>query len=72
MTSAALDAIDRELGWLRERAAGPRPPMLGCSRVAHDRLGYCAACVPPPRDDGPHIELNGWRLLALRDDENVP
>jgi hypothetical protein len=67
----ACAAAQRELDWLKERAGAPRRMNLGCSRVAHDRLTYCAACVPARRDgglNGARLELEGWRLLAIIDD----
>lgn len=68
----SVRAIDRELRVLRDRAGGPRPPLLGCVTVAHDRLGYCGGCVPSRPDGGANgqgLEVLGWRLLALRDVE---
>jgi hypothetical protein len=65
------EAIDRELAWVQEQALAPRPLRLGCTTVSHNRLGFCAACVPR---DNPHdldLELLGWRLLALRDAEEA-
>jgi hypothetical protein len=57
-----LDRYRREYG---------QPIRLGCSTIAHDRLGYCAVCV---RDrEGPDVaasaELAGWRLLAMAEQE---
>ena len=71
MTRSALDAIDRELAWLREWAAVPRP---GCWTVSHDRLGFCAVCAPGRQLSGMDerdAEVMGWRLLALREREAV-
>jgi hypothetical protein len=64
------EAIERELAFYRERAGAPRKPMLGCSTISHDRLGYCYGCTRTLRDGGPNgaaLEVMGWRLLALRD-----
>lgn len=58
-----LAVIDRELATVRAIAEAPRAPRLGCVTVAHDRLGYCAACTRRDLE----LEVNGWRLLALRD-----
>lgn len=66
------EAIVRELTWVRERAGAPKPPRLGCSTISHDRLGFCAGCVPALRDGKPNgegLELMGWRLLALQANE---
>ena len=68
----SLEAIDRELAWIKERAATPRVMKLGCSTIAHKRLEFCASCVPALRDGGPNgdrLELIGWQLLALREEE---
>ena len=59
---------DREWGFVQSRAEAPRPTLLGCSTVSHDRLGFCWGCVPG--EDGPVYELMAWRLLALREDES--
>lgn len=66
----SYDAAQYELNWLKERANAPRPIKLGCSRIAHDRLTYCAVCTLPQRDgglNGARLELEGWRLLAIID-----
>lgn len=65
-------AIDRELEMLRQLAVAPRPPLLGCSRIAHERLGYCAGCSSALHPTPAALELNGWRLLALRDAAATP
>lgn len=64
---SAADAADRELAWVKARAGAPRPIVLGCSTVSHDRLDFCAYCVRPPltRADGFMLEANGWRLLEI-------
>jgi hypothetical protein len=51
-----------------------RPVRLGCSTIAHDRLGFCAVCVrlTEGRDTGVGAELNGWRLLAMAEAEERP
>jgi hypothetical protein len=59
---------DREWAYVQERANAPRTPMLGCSTISHDRLGFCAACVRALRDGGPNgadLEIAAWRLRAL-------
>lgn len=59
---------EREWAYVQKRARTPRTPMLGCSVISHDRLGFCAACVRALRDGGPNgsdLEIAGWRLLAL-------
>jgi hypothetical protein len=68
--SPSESAIDRELAYLLERAGAPRAMQLGCSRVAHSTLGYCGYCVPARRDGGLNglaLEVEHWRLLALRE-----
>ena len=62
----AVNAIDRELAGVREIAGAPRDVRLGCSTVAHDSLGFCAACAPFSQAVSANLELSGWRLLALR------
>lgn len=60
-------AIDREMELFRRLAGAPRDVQLGCTRVSHDRLGYCTVCTPPqPKGELP-LELLSWRLLALRE-----
>lgn len=69
---ASQTAVQREQEWLRQRVGAPKEPRLGCSLVAHDRLGFCAVCAPCLRDGGPNgdrAELLGWQMLALRQDE---
>jgi hypothetical protein len=65
--------VQREQQWLRQLVGAPRETLLGCSVVAHDRLGFCATCVRRTlRDthlDGDRAELLAWQLLALRQDE---
>jgi hypothetical protein len=73
--TTAYAAAQRELDWLKERANAPRPMNLGCSRVAHDRLTYCAGCTRTLRDgglNGTRLELEGWRILALIEDLATP
>lgn len=60
----SAEACDRELAAVWRLAGAPRVPRLGCSTVAHERLSFCSVCVR----DGQMLELNGWRLLALRED----
>lgn len=70
--AAQQTQIQREQQWLREEVGAPKEPRLGCSLVAHDRLGFCAACVPRRvMDEGSaaRAELLGWQMLALRQDE---
>lgn len=72
LESGRTTAVQREQEWLRDLVGAPRLPLLGCSIVAHDRLGFCATCVRPLLDgwpDGDRAELLGWQLLALRQDE---
>jgi hypothetical protein len=58
----------------RYRRDCARPIELGCSTIAHAKLGYCAVCLR--RDEGPDaaasLELAGWRLLAMAEDEEAP
>jgi len=68
--SAPRKAALRELDWLKQLAGAPRPIDLGCSRIAHELLTYCAVCAPVRRDNGlngARLELEGWRLLAILD-----
>ena len=60
---------EREWTYVQNRAGTPRAPLLGCSTISHERLGFCAACVRSLRDGGPNgddLEIAGWRLLALK------
>lgn len=66
-------AIDRELAYLQERAEAPRRPNLGCSNIAHDRLGFCGDCTfRDARINGLRLEAACWQLLALRDAATAP
>lgn len=64
-TTPAQQAIERELAFYREWAGAPREPLLGCSVISHDRLGYCLTCTSV---NGANVEIQGWRLLALREE----
>lgn len=64
-----MSGWEREWGYVQEQANAPRTPTLGCSTVSHDRLGFCAFCVPVSRDSvlaGVDLELGAWRLLAMK------
>jgi hypothetical protein len=68
----AATPVQREQQWLRERVGAPKEPRLGCSLVAHDRIGFCSACVPREVGDDAaraRAENLGWQMLALRQDE---
>ena len=56
----------RQLGDLRRKHG--HDVRLGCSTIAHERLGFCAWC--PGSDQG--AELMGWQLLALYDKRVTP
>lgn len=68
-----MSGWDREWAYIQKNAGAPREPRLGCSIVSHKRLTFCAFCVRTPRDGGPSgvdLEVNAWRLLALRKEGN--
>ena len=67
----SLEAIDRELAWVKEQAGAPQPVALGCSTISHDRLGFCCYCRSHSVPERTTLELMGWRLLALRDKASV-
>lgn len=58
----ALEAAQRELQDVQQQVGAPLEPRLGCSRIAHDRLGFCTDCASVPT---PRVENIGWQLLAL-------
>lgn len=62
----SLDAVERELTKLKEKV-GTHDMRLGCEMAAHKYLGFCGYCPGVAFMD----ELMGWRLLALKNQEEA-